>query len=429
MGGFNPDAPYTPAATGGFDPSAPYSTASQPTGGLSDAVKGIGEGAVSGMQDTLSGLSKIPGASAISPVIGFAKSAMTPEAMTAERAAFAPKNKAEGVGEKAGSIGEGVLEFVLGDSALKGVGLMEKVGLASKLAKFAQENPYIGKLIDHLFTAGRQGLVAGAEEANKTGDVGEGVKAGIGTAVGSAALGAAGATIGKGADILGEAKGTEGAIRTAVSDVAKKAGVTPVAATSVRQSVESVSDALENKSQGIYKKLDNAAGGQNFQRFDVRIKNLTKQLRNVTSNEQFDKISDDIDSLENQKLQQLDKIKDAGKVDPDTYFEAKDLWRQKSKLEKLDSKVKMATQGKAGLTGSESTDPGKLSSWLVKMHDTGELQTALGGDAPAAQLIRDVASAKTAQDTIKTVVKYAIGAAGIGALGAIGAEAVKKATE
>lgn len=165
-------------------PAAPGTT------GVSGALNKIGEfgagvvpGAVESMGETIQSL----------PWVG--KKIISPEAMQAEREFFKPGTEAEKYGQTTGHIAEPILEFVLGDEALKGVALAEKLGIASKIAKVAQDSPYIGKLLQHGVNAARMGTVGAAEASAKGATPGEAIKTGVVTGLGGEAVPAIGSTL------------------------------------------------------------------------------------------------------------------------------------------------------------------------------------------------------------------------------------------
>ena len=106
--------------------------------------------------------------------------------------------RSENAAETAGKVGESIAEFALGDAALKGLTVSEKLGLASKLASMAKSSPYIARMLELGMNAIRGGVVtvpqqvlhgAPLNEALKTGAVATGVGAGTGAAIeGAAAL-------------------------------------------------------------------------------------------------------------------------------------------------------------------------------------------------------------------------------------------------
>ena len=63
-----------------------------------------------------------------------------------------------------GKVGEGVAEFFLGDEALKGLSIAERLGLATKVTKLAESHPMIAKIIGHGLAAVRGGAVTTAQQ-------------------------------------------------------------------------------------------------------------------------------------------------------------------------------------------------------------------------------------------------------------------------
>lgn len=105
-----------------------------------------------------------------------------------------PKSlEAQNDSEMLGKMGENVAEFVLGDEALKGVSIAEKLGIAQKINEFAQKSPTLAKLLNLGLNATRgaaagavtgelHGGTQGAEEGAVGGAAGEVAGAGIGAA-------------------------------------------------------------------------------------------------------------------------------------------------------------------------------------------------------------------------------------------------------
>jgi hypothetical protein len=194
-----PATPATPSAAPTADPLAALGTPASPSPelgghvldpGVAGALNKVGEfgagivpGAVEAMGDTIQHL----------PWVG--KKILSPEAMQAEREYFKPGSPAEKAGQTTGSIAEPVLEFVLGDEALKGVALADKLGIAGKIAKIAQDSPYIGKLLQHGVNAARMGTVGATEALAKGATPENAVKAGVATGVAGEAIPAASSTV------------------------------------------------------------------------------------------------------------------------------------------------------------------------------------------------------------------------------------------
>ena len=65
--------------------------------------------------------------------------------------------------ETAGKVAENLAEFVLGDGALKGLAISEKLGIAQKLTSMAKSSPYIARILEFGMNAGRVGTVGTAQ--------------------------------------------------------------------------------------------------------------------------------------------------------------------------------------------------------------------------------------------------------------------------
>ena len=99
--------------------------------------------------------------------------------------------KSENGAETAGKVGESIAEFALGDEALKGLQMSEKLGIAQKLASMAKGSPYIARMLELGMNALRGGVTtvpqqmlhgASPADALTTGAVATGVGAGVGAA-------------------------------------------------------------------------------------------------------------------------------------------------------------------------------------------------------------------------------------------------------
>ena len=182
----NPQLPPVSIDSSSFTPLTPsqsqgaLGTVENAANKLGEFAAGVVPGAIEGAGQTIQSL----------PYIG--KKIISPEAMAAERSYFAPGSKAEAAGQVGGGVGEGVLEFVLGDEALKGLSIADKIGIASKIEKVAKESPYIGALLRHGVTAARNGTVGTAEALAKGATLPEALKSGAETGLISGTLGAAG---------------------------------------------------------------------------------------------------------------------------------------------------------------------------------------------------------------------------------------------
>lgn len=238
--------------------AAPAVPPAQP-GTLTRAANAVGEfgagivpGAVESMGETIQNL----------PWVG--KKIISPEAMQAEREFFKPGTEAEKYGQTTGHIAEPILEFVLGDEALKGVALADKLGIAGKIAKVAQDSPYIGKLLQHGVNAARTGTVGAIEAAAKGATLPEAIKTGTETAAGSAVLDTA---ISAGTALknpfrqaLTKPLATAAETGEAASQPIAQAGVKTIAPTvgaSLRSGIDVQTPLADAK--GLYKTVDDAA--------------------------------------------------------------------------------------------------------------------------------------------------------------------------
>lgn len=95
--------------------------------------------------------------------------------------------------EMLGKMGESIAEFALGDEALKGVSIAEKLGIAHKITEFAQKSPTLAKLLNLGLNATRGAVAGGVTGGLHDGAQGAeaGAAAGAGGEVLSAGVGAA----------------------------------------------------------------------------------------------------------------------------------------------------------------------------------------------------------------------------------------------
>lgn len=188
------------------------------------AIKGFGKG----LEDTTAGVGSLirKGLSMVSPSL--AEKVIPAQGLSTERDQAVP----HGAYEKLGYGGEGLAEFLLGDEALKGLSLADKLKHVSSVAKIFESSPTLMKAVQtganiskmvgalgpeeasalqkspilaRLASAGmdaiRHGVVQGVQTGVKTGgDVKEAAKEGAVQAGASAVLGGAGGLVGGLAD-------------------------------------------------------------------------------------------------------------------------------------------------------------------------------------------------------------------------------------
>ena len=191
--------------------------------------------------------------------------------MAAERAYFAPGSKAEAAGQAAGGVGEGVLEFVLGDEALKGLSIADKIGIAGKIEKVAKESPYIGALLRHGVVAARNGTVGTAEALAKGATLPEALKSGAETGLIGGTLGATGEL----AETAPSAAGRALAKGVAVGTAAGVGGVGAVQALTPKKEGETDQQELERRIQGAVQGL---MGAQALTEAAPHIKEAAKNI-------------------------------------------------------------------------------------------------------------------------------------------------------
>jgi len=390
-------------------------------GGFLNTAGDVGAGFLKGAGQTVNTISK--------SISRIAPSLVRPSDVQALEQIETPTNTAQRVGV----VGEGIGEFFLGDEALKGLSLAERLGLATKVARLAESHPVVGKIISAGLKAVRTGAVSGGQAGLHGGDASD---------IGKAALigGAASATFhtanelaraAKGAEAaspvenavgnaVGKAKIAEGAppteppsssaiqpdlqagIRKTLSDVAADNGVQAKPVTSIRDAVENTAAAVQAKAKQAYATLDEASGGR-WQRFDDQLKNIRMKIREVAG------IDDDKHSalelkqseIETTQANLLDELQANGKITPRLAEEAKTNYKKAQALYDVDAQLKAATTGRAGVgKGVETVDPGKLAPRLHKLFDSGRLQQAVGPDHAAA-LIEHAENAQAAVAEIK----------------------------
>src|ERR1039458_3290626 len=176
---------------------------------MGTAVGQVAEGAGEGIFSTVAGAAhlanKIPGVNIPTQTLD----------------TLAGNNEEKTTAEKIGYGGETLTEFMLGDEALKGLSMSDKLLQTAKTMKFLEKSPKTIAALKIGAQALRAGTAQGAQTLVRTGgDVGEAAKQGAIMAGTAGALGTVGAGVGKVASKL--AKGGE-----AVQSLAEKAANAP----------------------------------------------------------------------------------------------------------------------------------------------------------------------------------------------------------
>lgn len=241
-----------PAPTGGdiFDQvagSAPQASAvpsalqanQDPTtlsGGLHNIAAGLNSvstGVVHGVLDTVGGGLHVADkvANAARGLVGAApiQDNLT-NAIDREKQKLAPLEQVNPTASAVGKGGESLVEFLMGDEALKGMGFADRLTHAAKTAKILEKSPKLLKAFqigaEALNTGVRQGTVQAAQSLVKSGgDLGEAAAGGLTAGVVGGALHGAGGLIGEGLSAAGDAGKKVQELGDASTDAASKADV------------------------------------------------------------------------------------------------------------------------------------------------------------------------------------------------------------
>ncbi len=390
----------TTAATNG----QPESTLSKAGTVAEDVGAGIVKGAGQTVNTVSSVLNKIP-------VVG--KYLAPTEGINAATEIETPTNTAQKVGVGA----EGIAEFFLGDEALKSLSIAERLGMASKVAKLAESNPVIARIISGGLNAARTGTTSAAQSALHAPEGERGSAALSGAeygAAGSAVADAAAAGISKMipmtkqglfkqaeqelAEQLSTRRNAAGAIEEAAakaSDAARgvtfpsanasEASTFQQAAQEIKSHFNPVFDALREQSGGILNHETGRFGPNGFDDAVSQIKNAKKIIYspNPASTDALKQAETEL-AEGNKKLEDL-----FGKNDE--YANAKAAWSKASTLEELHDSIDKSFTEPFGVRDSGITrgslgeiNPKKFVARANKAIDAigpDKLRAAMGKDA------------------------------------------------
>jgi hypothetical protein len=301
-----------------------------------------------------------------------------------------------GVGGALGYGGESIGEFLLGDTALKGLALSQRLLKTGKIAEVIESNPRLEKVVQLGIKALRAGTVQGGIGLARTGDPTQAAEQGAvaGGLVGG--LGAVSPTIQyiRGAlDLGGIQKPLQDGIKAILTDTATKAGVEPPTATSIRDAAQQVSDGVRLKASTLYQSLDEATGGQ-AQRFRDAARNVSDKLGEIVGldDEREAELLKRQTEIDTAHTAMLAKLQEKG-FDPGTLAKADAVWKQQSALSDLSASIRQSTTGlrpelaQAGKTSSaETVNPKVLFTKVNRLNDRGRLAQAIGPDNANALL-------------------------------------------
>lgn len=234
-----------------------------PQGGSTtgDFLKGAGIGAVSGMAHTLHGI----------PYVG---EKLVPEAGLQAMEGMTPDSTAGKIGHAAGYGGETLTEFILGDEALQGLALSQRLGAAAKIAKTLEGSPKTLAALKIGAEALSSGVVAGTQEGLRTGSVKEGLKAGATMAGTSAVIGGALAPVK--AALAAGAKTAE--TTKALATEGEQAIPKPEMANTVRDWLEQAKESMHNRFQAGIDHMKDAFGDETIEPKEAPMADTAKDI-------------------------------------------------------------------------------------------------------------------------------------------------------
>jgi len=377
-------------------------------GKVGNVAEDVGAGIVKGAGQTVNTVSSVLNKI---PVVG---NYLAPtEGINAATAMETPTNIAQKVGVGA----EGIAEFFLGDEALKGLSIAERLGMASKVAKLAETNPVIAKIINGGLNAVRTGTTSAAQsalhapEGQRTSAALTGAEYG---AAGSAAADVAAAGVAamlpmtkQGlfkqadevlADQLHIRRTAAGAVEESAakaSDAARgvtypspdasEAGTFQQAAQEIKTHFNPVFDALREQSGGVLNHDTGRFGPNGFDDAVAQIKRAKKVIYspNPASTDALKQAETEL-TEGNQKMQDLFGKNDA-------YSDAKAAWGKASTLEDLHDSIDKSFTEPADVRDSGTTrgslgeiNPKRFVAKAKKAIDTigaDKLRAAMGPDA------------------------------------------------
>jgi hypothetical protein len=171
--------------------------------------------------------------------------------------------------------------------------------------------------------------------------------------------------------------------------------------------VEDVADNVYAKSKGLYQQIDDATGGK-FSGNEQLIKNVDKELRMASSDEEVNTLQAERAKYVQQQEKMFDEA-EANGVPKEVVGQAKASFKQANALYDLDKQIKLSTKGvptEIAEEGSipESIDPKGLSNRINKMYRAGRLQEALGEDGAKA-FVNKVSQAARSQQSVLSLAK------------------------
>lgn len=410
---FSKAQPVSPTATPTPQPSDNEGLLTKAADAVGNTIEGVGKGAL----QTLSGTDEfarqhLP-AFLTNSDLGFGK----PADLAHVREMASPT----GTAQKVGAGIEDLTEFLLGDEALKGASLSERLLNAGKTAKVIENSPRLTAVVKAGIQALRGATIGGTQAGLKSGgDVGStatgAVAGGVGNVVIPGAINAAKEL----PELVNTLKNVirpgiiqdafQGDIRRIINEAATEHGVAPSNAASIRDVANEVSNSLQSRAKSAYQALDNATGGR-VQRFSDAIKAVQKKLSNLngiaTPDDEgawIEKLND----LQDAHEQAMSEAEQQGV--PRTLLDQANADFRKSKaMADLNRAVRASSEGLRPELASGANKPlpekvntGKLFSRVNKLYDSGRLQDAIG-TGRSSDLLRATNDAHAASQTAQNL--------------------------
>ena len=321
------------------------------------------------------------------------------------------ENSEHGTAQIVGRGLEDIGEFILGDEALKGLAISQRLLKASNAAKIIEESPVLNRIFNAGVRAIRGGTVSGTQGYIKSsGDVGDAVITGTLGAFGNAAIPeaidlakAAGKALPGALDTVKNVLKPgaiqtvfQNEIRTVINDAAREFGVDGSKAASIRDVAAQVSDSLQTKAKTAYQALDDATGGR-VQRFKDAIRNVQQKIRelNGIDPDQEGAYIERLNDLTDAHERVMQEAESQG-VPRSLLDEANAFFKKSKAMLDLSKHIRASSEGLrpelvpgAKSPIPETLNPAKLFPRVQKLFDAGRLQDALG-HSRAADLLRAV---------------------------------------
>lgn len=401
----------------------------------SEAVKNAVVGAGKGVLSTVSGTDEwarqhLPALLTENPLTG------KPADLQHVHEMATPHGTAQNVGNGI----EDLAEFFLGDEALKGLSLSDRLLKASKTARAIEESPLLNRAFQAGVRALRGGTVGAVQGGAKTGDLSQAAGAGVAGALGNAVVPEAFDAAKAAPQAVSDAVQTlrnviqpgaiqdafQGQIRGIINDAAKEYGVNPSSATSIRDVAQDVSNQLQGRAKAAYQALDEASGGR-VQRFSDAIKAVQRKLSNLNGIQTPDDEGawiQKLNDLQDAHDKAMQEAEDAG-VPSQLLNQANADFRKSKAMLDLSKQIRATSEGLrpelapgANKPMPEKVNTGGLFKRVNKLYDSGRLQDALG-KSRSDDLLRAINDSHVASQTAQSWAKLAKTGAKYAAYGAL----------